>query len=384
MGTKMTKHRTVAVYDLATFQNGRAFKPAETRAVDGQWIIKIAEMNRGISSATGRFDGPVDPKFLIKRGDLLFAWSGSLVIQEYEGPPGILNQHIFKVTAKSGVDQQYLKYLLLSLMPTFQRLIDDQRTTMGHVKVADLKRLTVSLPPLEDQLQIAGVLRSLDDLIKTNRRLVHDMDTLMQKVFGQLNLHLPGDSKLTDLVELNPKVKAPINPAPYIDMASLPESGSRIERVQRREAKSGARFMNGDTLLARITPCLENGKTSYVDVLNDGEVGVGSTEFIVLRERPEIPQGFAYCLARSERFRTFAIQQMNGTSGRQRVSWSALVDFPTVSPNTNALKCFGELSQELLLGIQQLSDESEELERTRDTLLPLLISGRVRTEKFAA
>ena len=65
------------------------------------------------------------------------------------------------------------------------------------------------------------------------------------------------------------------------------------------------RFMNGDAL-ARITPCLENGKTAYVDFLDEGQVGWGSTEYIVLRPKAPLPPEFAYCLARSDEFRDFA------------------------------------------------------------------------------
>ena len=103
--------------------------------------------------------------------------------------------------------------------------------------------------------------------------------------------------------------------APYIDMASLPIEGCRPENPILRGFNSGSRFRNGDTLLARITPCLENGKTGYVQCLPEGEVGWGSTEFIVMRGMPPISPEYIYLMARDQSFRSHAILSMTGTSG---------------------------------------------------------------------
>ncbi len=160
------------LYELATYQNGRAFKPAETRGPDGLPVVKIAELNRGITPVTGMYGGAVEQRHRLRAGDLVFAWSGTLVIARYRGPAAVLNQHIFRVTAAPGVDQRFLEYLLRGFMPQFQRIIDDQRTTMGHVKVADLKRLWTRLPPLPVQGDIAEVLAALDDKKAHNDYLV--------------------------------------------------------------------------------------------------------------------------------------------------------------------------------------------------------------------
>mgnify|MGYP002410063044 CR=1 FL=1 len=89
----------------------------------------------------------------------------------------------------------------------------------------------------------------------------------------------------------------------------------------------GSKFCNGDTLMARITPCLENGKTAQVNFLDADEVGFGSTEFIVLRAKPGISdKDFVYYLAMSPFLRDKAIQSMVGSSGRQRVQQGVLMD----------------------------------------------------------
>ncbi|MCX8092411.1 MAG: restriction endonuclease subunit S [Verrucomicrobiae bacterium] len=121
---------------------------------------------------------------------------------------------------------------------------------------------------------------------------------------------------------------------PFLPMDALPENERAPRRFESRAfTGSGAKFQNGDTLIARITPCLENGKTAFVSGLKHGEIGHGSTEFIVLAGRPgESDNLFAYYLARSPDFRRYAIARMEGTSGRQRVPTVAVENFRTEIP----------------------------------------------------
>jgi type I restriction enzyme S subunit len=154
-----------ALYDLGFYQNGRPFRPDETTAKSGLRVIKIAELNNGVSPKTGTYDGPVDPKHLIDSGDLIFAWSGTIVVKRWRGGRAVLNQHLFKVTPRGDVDDRYLQYLLESFLPVFERIVQDKRTTMGHVKVEDLKRLRTPVPPFDQQSAIAEVLTSIDEAI---------------------------------------------------------------------------------------------------------------------------------------------------------------------------------------------------------------------------
>lgn len=107
----------------------------------------------------------------------------------------------------------------------------------------------------------------------------------------------------------------------YIAMDQLSTGNRTISRIERRVfSGSGSKFKNGDTLLARITPCLENGKTVFVNCLEKEEVAHGSTEFIVLSGKDKLSDDlFVYYFARSPEFRAYAISQMEGSSGRQRV-----------------------------------------------------------------
>lgn len=152
--------------------------------------------------------------------------------------------------------------------------------------------------------------------------------------------------KLSDLVDFNPKrvLKKSVY-ASFVEMASLPENGRDIINIGNKIfTGSGSKFSNSDTLFARITPCLENGKTSLVSGLLDDKVAFGSTEFIVLSAKePEYDSNYIYYLSRLPEFRSFAQSRMEGTSGRQRVAWQALAEYEYEFPGKACRKYAGEL-----------------------------------------
>ena len=113
---------------------------------------------------------------------------------------------------------------------------------------------------------------------------------------------------------------------PFVDMAAVnPGSRWAYAGSQRGYSGGGSRFQEGDTLMARITPCLENGKVARYHSIDGSSFGHGSTEFIVIRGRPDVTDNdFAYYVTQSPEVRNYAISQMTGTSGRQRVPVAAL------------------------------------------------------------
>lgn len=112
--------------------------------------------------------------------------------------------------------------------------------------------------------------------------------------------------------------------AKKIPMDRLTAYEKKIKGFEFAEYSAGPKFRNGDTLVAKITPCLENGKTAQVDILEENEVAFGSSEFIVLRENENTINDFIFYLAKSPAFRKRAIGCMEGTSGRKRVNEGAL------------------------------------------------------------
>ena len=158
-----------------------------------------------------------------------------------------------------------------------------------------------------------------------------------------------------NFIQFNPKIqlKKGTN-AKKVDMDKLTPFTRKITGYIDADFTGGSKFTNGDTLLARITPCLENGKTAYVDVLEDKEIGFGSTEFIVLRAIEGISAPlFIYYLAVSPDFREIAIASMTGTSGRQRVDVKALkqleINLPPIEEQRRIAQILGALDDKIEL-----------------------------------
>ncbi len=126
--------------------------------------------------------------------------------------------------------------------------------------------------------------------------------------------------------------------AKKVPMAALTEFQRKIDWYEVAEYKSGPKFRNGDILLSKITPCLENGKTAQVDILDKNEVAFGSSEFIVLRETDEVISDYIYYLAISPTFRKKAISCMEGTSGRKRVNENTLKYYELPFPKVDEQK----------------------------------------------
>ena len=155
--------------------------------------------------------------------------------------------------------------------------------------------------------------------------------------------------RAADFIDFNPRLnlkKGTITTK--VAMDKLKPFTKKIPETEKAEFNGGAKFCNGDTVMARITPCLENGKTAYVDMLDDGEIGFGSTEFIVMRAKAGIsdPQ-FVYYTAINPTFRNVAIKSMVGSSGRQRVQQSVLEELELSVPGLDEQRRIGAFLAEL-------------------------------------
>ena len=366
--------------------------------------------------------------FLLDAGDYVVSSSGTIgriAEVSQEDLPCMLNTSVIRMRPKTGSiqDSRFLRYFLTASL--FQNQIESFATGSAQRNYGPmhLKMMWIVLPPQPEQRAIAHILGTLDDKIELNRRMNETLEAMARALFKSWFVDfdpvrakldgrwlrgesLPGlpaeyydlfpdrlvDSELGEVPEGWEVVPLPeaieINPArslrkgdvtPYLDMANMPMNGHTPDTITERPFGSGMRFTNGDTLVARITPCLENGKTAYVDFLQDGEVGWGSTEYIVMSPKPPLPKEFAYCLARSAGFRKFAIQNMTGTSGRQRVPAAAMSSYHLPLPcEFEVMELFGELVEPLFSFASQNAVESRTLTAQRDALLPRLVSGQLR------
>lgn len=177
-----------SLYDTASWKNGLAFKNIDFSET-GLPVIKIAELNNGISSSTAYTDKTYSQDVFLTKGDYVFSWSGnpetSIDIYKYNLSDGWLNQYIFKVTPKTEIiDKGFFFYLMKFLKPYFKKIATNKQTTgLGHVTISDLQRMSVTLPPLPIQQKIAVILSSLDDKIELNNKINTNLEQQAQALF---------------------------------------------------------------------------------------------------------------------------------------------------------------------------------------------------------
>lgn len=161
--------------------------------------------------------------------------------------------------------------------------------------------------------------------------------------------------KAQDIIDFNPRESIPKGiMSKKIAMEKIQPFTKEIPKYEIAPFNGGSKFRNGDTLMARITPCLENGKTSQVNILDENEIGFGSTEFIVLREKPNISdKDYIYYLATSSILRDNAIKSMVGSSGRQRVQQDVLSNTQFLAPTLKEQRQIGSLLSSFDKKIQQ-------------------------------
>ncbi len=354
-------------------------------------------------------------------GDLIVSNSATPGIPKIMGINACIHDGWLLLRNFRSLDKMFALYLLQTKRDYL--ISQGNGSVFTNLKTEILKNLQVDLPGVDEQRRIAHILGTLDDKIENNRKTAKTLEAMAQAIFKSwfvdfdpvrakasgestesickrlkmtpeiLDLFPDGfeDSELgkiprgwniiaaSSVIEFNPA--EPLRKgtvAPYLAMASLPSSGCCPDLPVLRAFGSGMRFRNGDTLLARITPCLENGKTALVQCLPDGAVGWGSTEFIVLRSKVPVPVEFSYLLARDTAFRNHAIQSMIGTSGRQRAQVDSVASFKLATPlGAKVWEAFAGLIAPMFQCIQFNVVALVNLAAIRNTLLPRLISGEI-------
>lgn len=267
-------------------------------------------------------------------------------------------------------------------------------TTMLNLSTSIVSDLPIRFPALEAQRRIASILSAYDDLIENNRRrmalLEESARQLYREWFVRLRFHGHEHTRIVNgvpmgwekvptpkVIEINPRTPLSNEDEHWtVEMADLSTSSMVIQQAKKREGRSGSKFKNGDTLFARITPCLENGKTAFVNFLEDDGAAQGSTEFIVLRSNRLTPE-YVYCLARTYDFRENAIKSMVGSSGRQRVQESCFEKFLVLVPPHSILEQFTDFARPAFQQIKGLHSQNQKLRAARDLLLPKLMSGEI-------
>lgn len=294
----------------------------------------------------------------------------------------------------------------------YQQLRSLSSGVRKNLNTNDIKEFEIRLPEdLATQQKIASVLSSFDAKIDLNKRINAELEAMAKTLYDywfvqfdfpneegkpykssggemvwseELRREIPEGWKVgevADLFILNPSLSLKVGAiSSYIDMDALPTDGFMTKEVQKKAFNGGVKFQNDDLVIARITPCLENGKTGLITLLDSDEVGFGSTEFIVLRGKQKTLSCFAACLSRSELFRKYAIANMTGTSGRKRVEAKLIEKFPLAIPSQFILDRFETIINPNFQMSTVNTKQNQHLSQLRDWLLPMLMNGQVKVQ----
>jgi len=355
----------------------------------------------GTNGLIGRHTEPLCP-----HSGVIIGRKGAYRGVHYSEKPFFVIDTAFYLEPKADIDLKWAYYQLLT-----QNINNmDSGSAIPSTSRDAFYNLPVKVPSLPEQKTIALILGALDDKIELNRQMNETLEAMARAIFKSWFVDFDPISgfgphkewqdsplgkipkgwkvaRVSDAFEINPsrQIKKGIQYA-HVDMASLPTTSARVTKITRREfTGSGSKFKNGDVLFARITPCLENGKTALVDFLPENEYGWGSTEFIVFRPKEPLNPWFVYCVARNQEFRDHAIRAMSGTSGRQRVEIGCFNNFSGVMPPAEITAKFGDIVKPWFTQMKINDEQSHTLVGIRDALLPKLLLGEIRvkgTERF--
>lgn len=271
---------------------------------------------------------------------------------------------MFEVVDNSILNEDYL--MMWFSRPEFDRIcwLHTDGSVRGGITWDDICRLELPIPPIENQLEIVNSYKAITERIALKQKINDNLEATAQAYFDSLFFdESEPNCTLADIALVNPvRPLAKGVEARYFEMATLPTNGCIPTGDFIKPYNGGVRFINGDTLIARITPCLENGKAAYINILEDNEVAFGSTEYIVFASKGNMPSSFYYFLIRNAKFVTFALQFMNGSSGRQRVSGEELASFPLCRPSCENLEAFDKVAS---LVLEQMKDNTYEIQKLK-------------------
>ena len=393
------------LFDLAIWKNGRAFKKNDFSET-GKPIIKIAELNNGINVNTAYTQGDYGDEVYIKPGDLLFSWSGnpktSIDVFRYGMQDGWLNQHIFKITAKEEiVIKDYLYYILKYLKPRFMQIASNKQTTgLGHVTVADLKRINLVLPSKELQAQMVAILKVLDEKIENNNKINNNLEQQAQAIFKEWFIDNP-ENNVWSTGTFSELIKSTLNG----DWGKETATGNNTEKVycirgaDIPEVKAGnkgkmptryilpknfaTKQLTAGDIVVEISggsPTQSTGRCTAItqSLLDRYDSGMVCTNFCKAMKPKEGYSLFIYYYWQYLYRKGVFFSYENGTTGIKNLDFSGFIETETILiPPADKVIAFDDYCKSIFNQIFANGKQNEHLAILRDTFLPKLMSGEL-------
>ena len=405
--------REYSLFDIAQWKNGLAFKNIDF-AKSGRPVIKIAELKNGVTPQTALTRADYDPSVSVRRGDMLFSWSGnpdtSIDVFRWKGEDGWLNQHIFKVTPGKSVSDYFLFFLLKWLRPRFAEIARNKQTTgLGHVTIKDLKRMLVGIPDTREQERIVSIIGPIQERIELNHEMNETLETIARALFkdwfldfGPTRAKADGgepylNAELWDLfpdalddgdkpvgwghgtfADVADSPRRGVSPSdvsedtPYIGLEHMPRRSIALSQWEGagKVTSNKTVFKKGEFLFGKLRPYFHKVGVAPLD-------GICSTDIVVVTPRTAEWAAFAIACLSSDEFVNYTDQTSTATK-MPRTSWKMMKQYEILLPTDQIARAFQIVAQPLFDRLSVNIHETRTLSQTLDLLLPKLMSGEIR------
>lgn len=334
----------------------------------------------------------VSDKYFCTENDLLIIWDGSNSGEVFMGKEGILSSTMAKIEVN---DNLYLKKYLYYFLKNNFAILNEKVTgaAIPHLNRSTLENLEIYKASLAEQKEMVDVLDAASEIIRLRTACIESAQSLIpalfQEMFGDINnnIHSLPISEIKSCVEINP-TKIVINDnddVTFLGMKDVTENGqidlSTIKKYE--EVKKGfTSFKNDDVLLAKITPCFENGKAAIAKNLVNN-TGFGSTEFYVLRpNQNKILPDYLYSIVKSSRFSEMGRSNMKGAAGQKRLIKDFVSNYKFLLPDIPQQKLFAAKVQEIEAYIKTQQVELENTKTMFQFLLHHSFTGKLTRRAY--
>jgi type I restriction enzyme, S subunit len=330
-----------------------------------------------------------------KRGAAILGNKVRILKENYTVDPNLM-----LLECKKKIDVEFFYYQILFL--NVSNLMESAGVPQLNNK--DLYPRNFLKPSFLEQQKIASILSNLDNFINLYNQIIQSTKTLQQSLLNKLliqgikhknfknvknffneNFEIPKEwdyPKFSQIVKVNPLTKIEGDKVPYIPMDAVNTEQSDVNYFEERDSQGNSglpKFQENDVLFARITPSTENGKTCLIE--NFSGKGIASSELTVLRPSKQIIPRYLYYYVKSHRVREFAISQMMGSTGRQRVpDYVFKNDLHFELPSIPEQQKIVSILSSMELKIEKQMNYKTNLEYLKKGLMQKLLTGEIRVK----
>jgi len=307
----------IEISDFVEIQSGFAFNSKQFNESNGFPIIRIRDIKT--NQTMTKYNGEYNHEYIVNNGDLIIGMDGEFNTTLWQGGPALLNQRVCRFFNYRNCLKEYIYRLIQRKLKEIEEAT--YAVTVKHISVKQIRSIKIPLPPLEIQKEIVTEIEGYQKIIDGARTVVDNYKPHIQ-IEPEWEV-----VELGDVCEINPR-KSQIShldgdlQVSFVPMADVNENEMYFDTKETRKLdgviKGYTYFQNDDVLLAKVTPCFENGKASLAKELTNG-IGFGSSEFYVFRSSEKIKPEWIYYNVTANRFRNEGKLKMTGTGGLQRI-----------------------------------------------------------------